>query len=83
VRQADLNLGIQTYLNGTLTSNIVIDTSEAATDTVQYVATDQTGLTATSTRTLIVQPPATSNSSRSGQGSARVATTTDATSTTP
>jgi hypothetical protein len=34
---------------GTLTSNIVIDTSEPATDTVQYVATDQNGLTATHT----------------------------------
>jgi hypothetical protein len=27
-----LNLGIKTYLNGTLTSNIVIDTSQVATD---------------------------------------------------
>jgi hypothetical protein len=39
--QADLNLGIRTYLNGTLTSNIVIDTSTVATDTIDYVATDQ------------------------------------------
>jgi hypothetical protein len=28
-----LNLRIKTYLNGTLTSNIVIDTSQVATDT--------------------------------------------------
>src|SRR5258707_14240739 len=28
-----LNLGIKTYLNGILTSNIVIDTSQVATDT--------------------------------------------------
>jgi hypothetical protein len=31
--QADLNLGIKTFLNGTLTSNIVIDTIQAATST--------------------------------------------------
>jgi len=30
----DTNLGYQTFLNGTLVSNIVIDTSEAATDTI-------------------------------------------------
>jgi hypothetical protein len=50
------NLGIKTYVNGTLTSNIVIDTSQVATDTIQYVATDQNGLTATSTRTVIIEP---------------------------
>ena len=53
--QADLNLGIATFLNGTLTSNIVIDTSAAATDSIDYVATDQSGLTSTSTRTVIIQ----------------------------
>ena len=42
---ADTNLGYQTFLNGTLVSNIVIDTSSVATDTIDYVATDQTGLT--------------------------------------
>ena len=57
-RQADLNLGIKTYLNGTLTSNIVIDTTQAATDTIDYVATDQTGLTSTSTRNVIIEAPA-------------------------
>jgi hypothetical protein len=30
--QNHLNLGIKTYLNGTLTSNIVIDTSQVASD---------------------------------------------------
>ncbi len=30
----DANLGIKTFLNGTLVSNIVIDTSEVATDTI-------------------------------------------------
>jgi len=53
--QQDLNLGITTYLNGTLTSNIVIDTSQAATNTIDYVATDQSGLTSTSTRTVIIE----------------------------
>jgi hypothetical protein len=54
---ADINLGIETYLNGTLTSNIVLDTTQAATDTIDYVATDQNGLTATSTRTVIIEAP--------------------------
>jgi hypothetical protein len=36
-------------------SNIVIDTSAAATDTIDYVATDNAGNTATSTRTVIVE----------------------------
>jgi hypothetical protein len=43
--RADLNLGTQTYLNGPLVSNTVIDTSQ--------VATDQNGLTLTSTHTVI------------------------------
>jgi hypothetical protein len=46
----------KTFLNGTLTSDIVIDTSQVATDTVQYVATDPSGLTSTSTRTVIIEP---------------------------
>jgi Chaperone of endosialidase/Domain of unknown function (DUF5011) len=71
---ADLNLGITTLLNGTLTSNIVIDTSAAATDTIDYVATDQNGLTSTSTRTVIVQAPAAPNTPTTG------ASSTDATS---
>jgi hypothetical protein len=45
---ADLNLGIKTFLNGTLVSNIVLDTSSQATDTIDYVATDSAGLTSTS-----------------------------------
>jgi hypothetical protein len=52
---ADLNLGLTTYLNGILMSPIQLDTSELATDTIDYVATDQSGLTATSTRTVIIQ----------------------------
>jgi hypothetical protein len=53
---ADLNLGIKTFLNGALVSNIVIDTAAVATDTIDYVVTDQNGLTSTSTRTVIIQP---------------------------
>jgi hypothetical protein len=51
----DTDLGYQTLLNGTLVSNIVIDTTEVATDTIDYVVTDQSGLTATSTRTVLVE----------------------------
>jgi hypothetical protein len=40
--------------NGTLVSNIVLDTSQVATDTIDYVATGQNGFTATSTRTVII-----------------------------
>jgi hypothetical protein len=52
--RADLNLGIKTFFNGKLVTNIIIDTSSQATDTIDYVATDQAGLTSTSTRTVIV-----------------------------
>ena len=55
--QSDLNLGITTYVNGVETSPIQIDTSEVATDTIDYVATDQSGLTSTTTRTVIVEAP--------------------------
>jgi hypothetical protein len=36
--------------------DIVLDTSAVATDTIDYVATDPTGVAATSTRTIIVEP---------------------------
>jgi hypothetical protein len=35
---------------------VQLDTSTAATDTIDYVATDQSGLAATSTRIVIIQP---------------------------
>jgi Domain of unknown function (DUF5011) len=54
--QADLNLGIRTFLNGTLVSTIVLDTSQVATDTIDYVATDTAGQTSTSTRTFLIAP---------------------------
>jgi Domain of unknown function (DUF5011) len=70
--QADLNLGIETLLNGVLESPIVIDTSAVSTDTIDYVATDQKGFTSTSTRTVIIEQSQPQSSS---------ATSTDATST--
>ena len=51
----DQNLGYKTFLNGALVSNIIIDTSAAASDTIDYVATDTAGNTATSTRTVVVE----------------------------
>jgi hypothetical protein len=56
--EQDNNLGIKTYLNGALVSNTVLDTSAVATDTIDYVVTDQTGLTSTSMRTVIIDPVA-------------------------
>jgi hypothetical protein len=44
--QADLNLGIKTFVNGTEMRPVQINTSTAATDTIDYVVTNQTGLTA-------------------------------------
>ena len=68
--QADLNLGIKRFLNGSLTSDIVIDTSAVATDTIDYVVTDQSGLTSTSTRTVIIasqaSPPPSSDATTTG-----------------
>ena len=55
---ADLNLGIVTFVNGAAISPVQIDTSTAATDTIDYVVTDSAGLAATSTRTVIVQAAA-------------------------
>jgi hypothetical protein len=54
---ADKNLGLKYFLNGALVSDIAIDATQVATDTVQYVATDPTGLTATSTRTVLIEAP--------------------------
>ena len=55
--QQDLNLGIQTFVNGVAISPVQIDTTEPATDTIDYVATDQNGLTSTSTRTIFIEAP--------------------------
>ncbi|MDR3570896.1 MAG: tail fiber domain-containing protein, partial [Candidatus Pacebacteria bacterium] len=53
----DLNLDIHTFVNGVATEPVAIDTTQAATDTIEYVVTDQNGSTATSTRTVIVEAP--------------------------
>ena len=53
--QVDLNLGITTYVNGAPMNPVQLDTSAVATDTIDYVATDQNGLTSTGTRTVIIQ----------------------------
>jgi hypothetical protein len=37
------DLTYKTFLNGALVSNIVIDTTQVATDTIDYVATDTLG----------------------------------------
>jgi hypothetical protein len=71
--QADLNLGIKTFLNSTLVSNIVLDTTITATDTIDYVATDRPGLTSISTRTVIIQA-ATDNQASSTSKRQRSAT---------
>jgi len=47
--------GISTYVNGAPMNPVQIDTSTTATDTIDYVATDQTGLTSTSTRQVIIE----------------------------
>jgi hypothetical protein len=52
------DLGLKCFLNGALVSNIMLDTSAVATDTIDYVATDTWGNTATSTRTVIIEAPA-------------------------
>jgi hypothetical protein len=54
--QADLNLGIETFVNGLPMSPVQIDTTQVATDTIDYVVTDQNGLPSTSTRTVIIEP---------------------------
>ena len=55
------DLGYKTFLDGALVSNIVIDTTQVATDTIDYVATDTWGNTATSTRTVITKAASSSS----------------------
>jgi hypothetical protein len=45
-----------------LSGNILIDTSQVATDTIDYVATDTWGNTATNTRTVIIDAATASTS---------------------
>jgi Chaperone of endosialidase/Domain of unknown function (DUF5011) len=49
------DLSYRTFINGVLSGNILIDTSQVATDTIDYVATDTWGNTSTSTRTVIIE----------------------------
>ena len=74
--QADLNLGITTFVNGTAMSPVQIDTTQAATDTIDYVVTDQSGLTSTSTRTVIIQAANDNQASSTPANDNAVATTT-------
>jgi hypothetical protein len=77
--QGDLNLGIQLYLNGAPVSAIEPETTQAATDTIDYVVTDQDGLTSTSTRTLIIDAPSsapTTGAHDDGASTSTAATTT-------
>jgi hypothetical protein len=74
----DTNLGLKYFLNGALVSNIVLDTSAVATDTIDYVASDIWGDTATSTRTVIIEA---SPSIIPSDDASTTAATTDATST--
>jgi len=57
------DLSYRTFINGVLTGNILIDTSQVATDTIDYVATDTWGNTSTSTRTVTTQAARSLNSS--------------------
>jgi hypothetical protein len=52
--QADLNLGITTLLDGATTTQVAIDTSVPGTHTIEYTVTDQSGLTGSAQRTVIV-----------------------------
>jgi hypothetical protein len=56
------DLSYRTFINGVSSGNILIDTSRVATDTIDYVATDTWGNTATSTRTVIIEPASSSPS---------------------
>ena len=84
------DLGIRTFLNGALVSNIIIDTSTVATDTIDYVATDTWGNTSTSTRTILIEPAPQTVTTADASSTAAIlavtasttqATTTEATST--
>jgi lysophospholipase L1-like esterase len=73
--QADLNLGVRTFVNGLFVSNIQLDTSAVATDTIDYVVTDANGLTSTSTRTVIIEA-ANDNQASSASANNNAASTT-------
>ena len=45
-------------------NQVLIDTTQVTTDTIDYVATDQSGLTSTSTRTVVIEAQATSSAQK-------------------
>ena len=49
------DLSYRIFINGVLSGTILIDASQVATDTIDYVATDTWGNTATSTSTVIIE----------------------------
>jgi Domain of unknown function (DUF5011) len=52
------SLDVQTFFNGVEAPSITVDTSEPATDTIEYVATDTWGNTSTSSRSVIIEAAA-------------------------
>jgi hypothetical protein len=70
------DLTVRTLLNGALVSSIVLGTTEVATDTIDYVASDQNGLTSTSTRTVIITAPLTTEQTTLPPSTASTATST-------
>jgi hypothetical protein len=56
------DLSYRTFINRVLSGNILIDTTQVATDTIDYVATDTWGNTSTSTRTVIIEAASSSPS---------------------
>ncbi len=72
----DTNLGLRYFVDGIRADTVTIDTSVAGTHTIDYVATDNAGNTATSTRTVIVTDPPSSQTGTS-------ASTTPSSNTTP
>jgi hypothetical protein len=84
----DDDLSYRTFINGVLSGNILIDTSQAATDTIDYVATDTWGNTSTSTRTVLIEAspsivPTNGASTASSSPSAHASTASTTASTTP
>jgi hypothetical protein len=78
------DLGYKTFLNGALVSNILIDTTQVATDTIDYVATDTWGNTATGTRTVLVEAaPSIVPANGASTASSSPSTSASAASTTP
>jgi hypothetical protein len=57
----DVNLGIRVFVGSTPLDQVVLDTSEANEWHIHYVATDNAGNTATSTRTVHVEAPSRSD----------------------